>query len=87
MVENTQEYYDFWDLVNDCGEAYAHAHDNVILDAMELENFSYNSKFNAKYILNKFWSLAHEERINILYNYFDDDRNYWEKELKGENNV
>jgi len=79
-----EEPYTFWDLVSDYGEDYAHDHPDVVIEAMEQYHFFHNAKSNDRAAANKFWSLPSEERINILYDYFNEDIVYWQPELEKE---
>ena len=83
-IDWDEEPYTFWNLVNDYGEDYAHNHQEVIIEVMEQSHYFYNAKTNDRMVINKFWSLSHEERVNILYEYFNEDIGYWQKELEKE---
>lgn len=79
-----EEPYTFWNLVNDYGEDYAHNNPSVVINAMELFHFFHNAKSNERAAINKFWSLPRDERVNILYDYFNEDITYWEDKLEKE---
>ena len=79
-----EEPYTFWDLVNEKGEDYAHKNPEVVIEAMEQYHFFHNAKSNDRAAANKFWSLSHEERINILYDYFNENIDYWNNEMEKE---
>lgn len=81
-----EEPYTFWSLVDECGEDYARSHSDVVIEAMEQFHFFHNAKSTERAAANKFWSLSHDERVNILYDYFNEEIDYWENELKKENN-
>ena len=78
------EPFTFWNLVEERGEHYAHINPAAVVEAMEQYHFFYNAKTNDRASINKFWSLSHEERVNILYDYFNEDIAYWQKELEKE---
>lgn len=83
-VDYSEEPYTFWNLVDERGEDYARRHDEVVYEAMEQYHFFHNAKTNERAAANKFWSLPHEDRVNILYDYFNEDICYWQKELEGD---
>ena len=54
---------------------------------MEQYHFFYNAKSTERAAINKFWSLSHEERVDVLYEYFNENIDYWQKELEKEKDV
>lgn len=84
-IDWESEPYTFWNLVCDCGENYVRSHPDVIVDAMEVYHFFRNAKSTERAATNKFWSLPFEERIGILYDYFNENIDYWQNELEKEN--
>ena len=83
-IDWEQEPYTFWNLVDDWGDGYAYTHPEVVVEAMEQYHFFHNAKTNNKASINKFWSLARDERVNILYDYFNENIDYWRIELEKE---
>ena len=85
-INYEEEPYTFWNFVYDNGETYAENHPDTVIEAMEQYHFFHNAKTNDKQCINKFWSLTKDERINILYDYFNEEIDYWHDEIKKEIN-
>ena len=57
------------------------------VEAMEQYHFFYNAKSTERAAINKFWSLSREGRVDVLYEYFNENIDYWQKELEKEKDV
>lgn len=86
-INYEEEPYTFWNLVDEYGENYANTHPDTVVEAMEQYHFFYNAKSTERAAINKFWSLSREERVDVLYEYFNENIDYWQKELEKEKDV